>query len=67
VTFGEAAQLMTALAAVLAVALSYINGRKIQDVHLSINSRMDQLLAATQSAAEAKGAQNERDKIVNDT
>ena len=66
-TFGELAQLITALAALGAVAMSARNGRKadtaqksIQEVHLSINSRMDQLLKASSDAAHAEGARQEK-------
>lgn len=40
-----------------ALVASVRNGSKIQDVHLSINSRMDQLVAASK----AQGRQDERD------
>jgi hypothetical protein len=52
--------LFSAAAAVGAVAMSARNAQKIQDVHISINSRMDQLLDATRTAAEAVGAAQER-------
>lgn len=38
-----------------AVAVSLWNTFKIRDVHISINSRMDQLLAASIHAAKANG------------
>ncbi len=63
-TFFEAAQLITAMAAAIAalgaVFMSYRNGTKIQEVHLSINSRMDQLLFAAKTAARAEGAKQEQ-------
>jgi hypothetical protein len=59
-TFGEVAQLMTAGAALGAFLLSLRNGKKIQEVHLSINSRMDQLLTAARLAAHAAGADAQR-------
>jgi hypothetical protein len=40
-----------------ALVASIRNGTKIQDVHLSINSRMDQLV----KASKAEGRQDERD------
>jgi hypothetical protein len=60
-TWTEASQLITAAAAIGAVLMSYRNSRKIESVHVSINSRMDQLLEATGAAKLAEGAQQERD------
>ena len=45
------------LLAAAALVASIHNGNKIQDVHLSINSRMDQLV----EASKAQGRQDERD------
>ena len=45
------------LLAAAALVASIHNGNKIQDVHLSINSRMDQLV----KASKAQGRQDERD------
>ncbi len=59
-TFTEIAQLVTAGAAFGAFLLSMRNGKKIQEVHLSINSRMTQLLEETRSAAHAAGAIQQR-------
>jgi len=61
-TVGEIAQLLTALAAVGAVLMSYRNSRKIEQVHISINSRMDQLLKSSGEAEFAKGEEKERNK-----
>lgn len=38
------------------------NTDRIQEVHLMINSRMDQLLKVTENASFAKGAKSETDK-----
>jgi|HubBroStandDraft_3_1064219.scaffolds.fasta_scaffold00002_46 hypothetical protein len=38
------------------------NGSKIENIHLSINSRMDQLLKVSEAAARAAGAKEERDQ-----
>jgi hypothetical protein len=59
-TVENVAEILTALAAVAAVVVSLINGKKINDVHISINSRMDQLLRATGIAAKAEGVEQER-------
>ncbi len=60
----------TLLAALGAFFMSYKNSKKveesqkaIQEVHLSINSRMDQLLVAAKLAAHAAGVNEERLKI----
>jgi hypothetical protein len=58
--WGEAAQLITAIAAVGAVSMSYRNSRKIEQVHISINSRMDQLLKTSGDAMKAEGVAEER-------
>ena len=62
-TFAELSQLITALAALGAVIMSVRNGTKIHDVHLSINSRMTELLAAAREAAHAAGAQEEKQRL----
>ena len=62
ITFTEIAQLITAAAALGAVLMSVHNGHKIQEVHLSINSRMDELLKAASEAARAAGATEERNR-----
>jgi hypothetical protein len=45
------------IASVAAVIMSIKNGTKIQEVHLGINSRMDELVRASK----AQGRQDERD------
>jgi len=62
ISFAEIAQLITAIAALGAVLMSVRNGHKIQEVHLSINSRMDELLKAASEAARAAGATEERNR-----
>ncbi len=54
---------ISALAALGAVAMSFWNSRKIREVHISINSRMDQLLQARGDASEAKGLEQGRSEI----
>lgn len=46
---------VAALAAVGAAVSSWRNRRAIQEVHISINSRMDTLLALTAKASHAEG------------
>jgi len=53
-------RIMTAVAALGAVIMSIINSFKIREVHVSINSRMDQLLEQKGLAAKAEGAAEER-------
>jgi len=47
--------ILSALGAVGAVALGFLNRSKIQEIHLTMNSRMDQLLAVSTQAAMAEG------------
>jgi hypothetical protein len=47
--------LMPVVAATAAAVLSWANNRKITNVHLQINSRMDELLAAAKAAALVEG------------
>ena len=61
--WGEIAQVITACAALGALTMSIINSFKIQDVHVSINSRMDQLLKSSNAAAKAEGVTQERNKL----
>jgi hypothetical protein len=53
-------RIMTAVAACGAVIMSIINSFKIREVHVSINSRMDQLLEQKGLASRAEGAAEER-------
>jgi hypothetical protein len=50
------------LAAIAALVQSFRNSTRIQEVHLTMNSRLDSLLAATKEAAEARGGAIERDR-----
>lgn len=50
----------TAIAAVTAAIISFRAGRQIQEVRISINSRMDDLLKLTASSAHAEGVQQQR-------
>jgi len=61
-TVSEIASICTALAAMGACVLSWVNKGKIQEVHLSINSRMDQLLKEARDAAHAAGASQQRNE-----
>jgi hypothetical protein len=59
------ASLISAVAALGALGLSARNAKKIQEVHVSVNSRMDELLKLQGASEHAKGvlqgAQDERD------
>lgn len=50
-----ATALVTFATAALALYASWRNGQEIQEIHISINSRMDELLALTKKAAHAEG------------
>jgi hypothetical protein len=53
-------RVVTAFASLGAVLLGAMNSRKIREVHISINSRMDQLLQARGEASRAEGVEQER-------
>ena len=68
-TLAAITSMISALAAVGAVVMSVLayiasrkNGKKIEEVHVSINSRMDQLLQARGDASEAKGLEQGRNE-----
>ncbi len=50
-SYGDIAQILTALAAVGGLLMSWSNSRKIQEVHEATNSMKDELVAATKSDA----------------
>jgi len=58
-TFLEVTQLVTAFAtafaAIAAAVISWRNGTRIHEVHLSLNSRLDTLLSVTREAGVASG------------
>jgi hypothetical protein len=59
---GDAAQFMTALAALVAAAASLRNGRKIDEVHKATNSMKDELVLTTKKEAYAAGQKDEKDR-----
>lgn len=59
-SLSEIGSLITAAAALGACILSWSNKGKIQEVHLSINSRMDLLLKEARAAAHAAGVSQQR-------
>ena len=69
-TPGEIAQIVSAVAAVIAacsasaaVVVSVRNTRKINGVHVDINSRMDQLLKERGTAQRAEGFREGREGL----
>jgi len=66
ITFGAvlilAAQAMTLATAVIGVWASRRNAAKIAEVHLMINSRMDDLLKLTEQSAHAAGMKDEKER-----
>ncbi len=60
-TFTELALLLNASAAVGAMIMSIRNGRKIQNVHVDLNSRLSELLKITHDSAFSAGIKQERD------
>jgi uncharacterized protein with PhoU and TrkA domain len=58
--FRELLSLATAACSFFAAATVLFNKRKIQELHVQINARMDQLLTATAEAALAAGRKAEK-------
>jgi hypothetical protein len=56
-------QVISDVAATIAVIMGVKNSRKIDDVHVSINSRMDQLLEQAKLASHAQGVADATDVI----
>ena len=57
-------QLITAVTSLGALLMSIYNEKKIQEVHLLINSRVDQLILSTSEVAHSLGMKEERDKNI---
>jgi hypothetical protein len=58
------ASMVSALAALGAVVMSYRNSKKIQEVHIDINSRMTELLRVSGQTAHAEGVVQGRGEIM---
>ena len=54
-SIGDVAEIIVAISAVAALGVSIINYRHIQEVHISVNSRLTELLALTSSSERAAG------------
>ncbi len=54
------ASLIAAFAALAGVLVSFFNRKSIQNLHIDIDGRMEQLLDARAEASEAKGVAKER-------
>jgi hypothetical protein len=53
-----AIRIMTSLGALGAVVMGVVNSTKIKEIHVSINSRMDQLVRVIGAAEYAKGVKD---------
>lgn len=62
---GEVAQVITAFTALAALMTSLLNRSKIQEVKLSLNSRLTELIAANALVAHAEGVEHERERTKN--
>jgi hypothetical protein len=62
VTWSDVPNIVIAIVAIYGAWVGRQNSKKIQEVHLSINSRMDQLLKSAEAAAHAAGADQERNR-----
>jgi hypothetical protein len=54
-SLAEIAQVLTAIASLIAAIASLRNSRKIKEVHLATNSLVDRLVASTRLEAHAAG------------
>ncbi len=52
---GQLIQAFTAFSVMVGVIISFINRNKIRELHVTLNSRLDQLLAATAAQARSEG------------
>jgi hypothetical protein len=53
-----AAVVLSALAAIGAAVVGWVNRRQIHEIHLTMNSRLDQLVLTTEKLALARGAKD---------
>ena len=53
---------ISAIGSITAALIAYNTKRTVQGIHVQINSRMDELLRLTQTAAHAAGMQDQREK-----
>ena len=67
ITIGDVAAVITALAALGALVVSIENRHAIREVHLTMNSRLDELLKSEVTRAHASGMEqqrlNDQDKV----
>lgn len=56
-------QTFTAIAAIVAAGVSFWNTRKINEIHVIINSRLTELLALTKTSSKAEGVKEGRESV----
>lgn len=61
-TWSEIAQILTALAVCFSAALSWRNGRKIDEVHKATNGMQAQMIRSAGLEGEAKGRAEEQQR-----
>jgi hypothetical protein len=61
-SWGDVAQMITALAAVGALLMSWHNSRKIKEVHAATNGMSHELNALTAKASKAEGVKEEKER-----
>jgi len=61
-TYGEFGQLMTGMAALGAFLNSLRNSRKIEEVRLNTNGKMEELVTEVRAASFAAGQKDEKEK-----
>jgi hypothetical protein len=65
-TLVDIAAILSAVAALGSCVVGWSNMRRIQEVHLSVNSRLDQLLAVTKAKAYENGMAEQRARHLED-
>ncbi len=63
----DVALIVVGLTSLIAAVLSFINGRKIQEVHVALNSRLTELLTSSSDLARAQGMASGRSEGRRDT
>lgn len=60
---GRITQLIVALSAVGALCVSIYTAFKVNEVHLTFNSKMDQYIELTRTSSHAEGVKEEKERV----
>ncbi len=59
-TYSDVAQMLTAVCSVITLIYAVHLGKRVNEVHLSLNSRLDAFLASTHAEGVAQGRHDQR-------